>query len=141
WKLGWLDDEQIGCASAHGSSDFLLSPLATTGGPKIAFVPVSKESGYAVEVRTRAGNDEAICRPGVLIYRVDAGVDTGRGPVTVSDSKENSGGCTRRPNVHAELSDAPYEPGQTFVDKGNGIRISVLSQEPDDTFAVRVTRS
>ncbi|MFF5565978.1 M6 family metalloprotease domain-containing protein [Streptomyces sp. NPDC012623] len=141
WKLGWLDDEQIGCAAAHGSSDFQLAPLATAGGPKIAFVPISKESGYAVEVRTREGNDEAVCRPGVLIYRVDAGVDTGRGPVTVSDSKENSGGCTRRPNVHAELSDAPYGPGQSFVDKDNRVRISVLSQESDDTFRVRVTRS
>ncbi|MFE3827904.1 M6 family metalloprotease domain-containing protein [Streptomyces sp. NPDC059092] len=141
WKLGWLDDEQIGCASGQGSSEYLLGPLATSGGPKMAFVPVSAESGYAVEVRTRAGNDEAVCEPGVLVYRVDAAVDTGRGPVTIADSKENSGGCTRRPNVHAELSDAPYRPGQSFVDRANRIRISVLSQEPDDHFKVRVTRS
>ncbi|AXG79574.1 M6 family metalloprotease domain-containing protein [Streptomyces paludis] len=141
WKLGWLDDEQIGCASERGSSDFLLSPLALPDGPKIVFVPVSKESGYAVEVRTRAGNDEAVCAPGVLIYRVDSGVDTGRGPVTVSDSRENSGGCTRRPNVHAELSDAPYGPGTSFTDKENRVRISVLSREPDDNFLVRVERS
>ncbi|MFJ2111722.1 MULTISPECIES: M6 family metalloprotease domain-containing protein [unclassified Streptomyces] len=141
WKLGWLDDDQIGCATSTGNNDYLLGPLATAGGPKMAFVPLSKESGYAIEVRTRAGNDDAVCEPGVLIYRVDAGVDTGRGPVTISDSKENSGGCTRRPNVHAELSDAPYQPGQTFTDKENGVRISVLSEEPDEHFMVRVTRS
>ncbi|MEV7088537.1 M6 family metalloprotease domain-containing protein [Streptomyces sp. NPDC093085] len=141
WKLGWLDDEQIGCATGSGSSEYVLGPLATKGGPKLAFVPVSKESGYAVEVRTRAGNDEAVCEPGVLVYRVDAAVDTGRGPVTVSDSRENSGGCTRRPNVHAELSDAPYRPGDSFVDHDNHIRISVLSEEPDQHFRVRVTRS
>jgi M6 family metalloprotease-like protein len=141
WKLGWLDDEQIGCAAGTGSSDYLLGPLAAPGGPKMAFVPISKESGYAVEVRTRAGNDEAVCEPGVLVYLVDAGVDTGRGPVTIEDSTENSGGCTRRPNVHAELSDAPYLPGQSFVDRDHRIRISVLSREPDEHFRVRVTRS
>ncbi|WP_326611806.1 M6 family metalloprotease domain-containing protein [Streptomyces scopuliridis] len=141
WKLGWLDDEQIRCASRAGSSDHVLGPLATTGGPKLAFVPISKESGYAVEVRTREGNDEAVCEPGVLIYRVDSGVDTGRGPITVADSKPNSGGCTRRPNVHAELSDAPYRPGQTFTDLENGIRISVLTQEQDGSFKIRVRRS
>lgn len=141
WKLGWLDDEQISCASAPGISEYLLGPLATSGGPKLTFVPVSKESGYAVEVRTRAGNDEAVCEPGVLIYRVDSGIDTGRGPVTVSDSTKNSGGCSRRANVHAELSDAPYLPGQSFVDEDNDIRISVVSREPDGNFKVRVTRS
>ncbi|MFJ9029019.1 M6 family metalloprotease domain-containing protein [Streptomyces sp. NPDC102274] len=142
WKLGWLDDEQVRCAARAGSSnDYVLGPLATTGGPKLAFVPISKESGYAVEVRTREGNDEAVCEPGVLIYRVDSGVDTGRGPIAVADSKPNSGGCTRRPNVHAELSDAPYRPGQTFTDQEHGIEISVLAQDPDGSFKIRVKRS
>jgi len=105
WKLGWLDDDQISCASTPGASDHLLGPLATAGGPKMTFVPVSPEWGYAVEVRTRAGNDDTVCAPGVLIYRVDSDVDTGHGPITVSDSAERSGGCTHRPNVNAELSD------------------------------------
>ncbi|MFI5759264.1 M6 family metalloprotease domain-containing protein [Streptomyces sp. NPDC051569] len=141
WKLGWLDDDQISCAATAGTSDHLLEPLETRGGPKMTFVPISKESGYAVEVRTRAGNDDAICEPGVLIYRVDSGVDTGRGPVTVEDSAKNSGGCTRRPNVHAELSDAPYRPGQSFKDEEHGIKIAVISEEPGEKFKVRVTRS
>ncbi|MER7998147.1 M6 family metalloprotease domain-containing protein [Streptomyces sp. NPDC095613] len=141
WKLGWLDDEQVACAAEPGVSEHVLGPLAAAGGPKLAFVPVSEESGYAVEVRTRAGNDEAVCEPGVLIYRVDSDVDTGRGPVTVSDAKRDSGGCTRRPNVHAELSDAPYRPGETFVDDDNGVEITVVSEEADGTFAIQVKRS
>ncbi|MFE4828755.1 M6 family metalloprotease domain-containing protein [Streptomyces sp. NPDC056672] len=140
WKLGWLDDEQIRCASVSGVSEYLLEPLARTGGPKVTFVPLSKESGYAVEVRTREGNDEAVCEPGVLIYRVDSTVDTGRGPIAVSDSRENSGGCTRRPNVHAELSDALYLPGDTFVDSEHDIRITVMAKEPGGNFRVRVSR-
>jgi M6 family metalloprotease-like protein len=141
WKLGWLDDSQIRCAPGRGTSEQVLEPLATTGGPKMIFVPLTAESGYAVEVRTRAGNDEAVCEPGVLIYRVDSGVDTGRGPVTVSDSAKNSGGCTRRPNVHAELSDAPYRPGQFFADRSNGVKISVVSETGEGQFRVRVERS
>ncbi|MFP3991868.1 M6 family metalloprotease domain-containing protein [Streptomyces sp. E11-3] len=142
WKLGWLDDAQVSCAAGPGISEHELVPLAATdGGRKLAFVPIDKRTGYAVEVRTRAGNDEAVCKPGVLIYRVDAEVDTGHGPVTVADSDRDSGGCTRRPNVHAELSDAPFAPGETFTDNAAGVRIQVAAATLDGTYRVRVTRS
>ncbi|MFI1017412.1 M6 family metalloprotease domain-containing protein [Streptomyces sp. NPDC020965] len=140
WKLGWLDPEQLSCAAAPGTTEYKLTPLATAGGAKMVIVPLTKDSGYAVEVRTPAGNDEAICRPGVLIYRVQGDIDTGQGPVTVSDSERESGGCTQRANVHAELSDAPYRPGQSFTDKKNGIEIAVV-REKDGDHTVRVTRS
>ncbi|MFE5489816.1 M6 family metalloprotease domain-containing protein [Streptomyces virginiae] len=140
WKLGWLDSTQISCASKPGTSDHVLTPLAVEGGMKLAFVPLSESVGYAVEVRTRAGNDEAVCRPGVLIYKVDSDVDTGHGPVTVSDSSGASGGCTRRPNVHAELSDAPFRPGETFTDDKAGISISVVGELRDGSYQIRVTR-
>lgn len=140
WKLGWLDDEQVNCAATAGESEHDLTPLATAGGHKLAFVPVSEHSGFAVEVRTRAGNDEAVCKPGVLVYRVETDVDTGRGPVTVSDSAERSGGCTRRPNVHAELSDAPYGPGETFRDRESGISVTVLRKTGDEGYRIRISR-
>ncbi|MFF9211556.1 MULTISPECIES: M6 family metalloprotease domain-containing protein [unclassified Streptomyces] len=145
WKLGWLDAAQIRCAASPGTAEFPLTPLARSGGPKLVFVPLDGRSGYALELRTREGNDEAVCRPGVLIYRVDADVDTGLGPVRVYDSRRDSGGCTRSPNVHAELSDATFVPGQSFEDTRHGIRITVT--EPDgesdagvDGVVVRVTR-
>ncbi|MDH6541853.1 M6 family metalloprotease domain-containing protein [Streptomyces lavendulae] len=140
WKLGWLDGSQVSCAAKSGVSDHVLTPLAVEGGTKLAFVPLSESAGYAVEVRTRAGNDEAVCKPGVLIYKVDSEVDTGRGPVTVADSATGSGGCTRRPNVHAELSDAPYRPGETFTDEKAGISVSVVGELRDGSYQVRVTR-
>ncbi|MFJ1550401.1 M6 family metalloprotease domain-containing protein [Streptomyces sp. NPDC088246] len=140
WKLGWLDNKQISCASKPGTSDHVLEPLATKGGTKLAFIPLSSESGYAVEVRTRAGNDQAVCRPGVLIYKVSSDVDTGQGPVSVADSTKDSNGCTRLPNVHAELSDAPYEPGETFTDRASGIRISVIGKDDKGNYRVRITR-
>ncbi|AXE26761.1 M6 family metalloprotease domain-containing protein [Streptomyces globosus] len=140
WKLGWLDGSQISCASKPGTSDHVLTPLAVGGGVKLAFVPLSATTGYAVEVRTQAGNDETVCKPGVLVYKVDSEVDTGRGPVTVVDSAVGSGGCTRRPNVHGELSDAPYRPGETFTDEEEGISISVVGELRDGSFQVRIAR-
>ncbi|MGW2558146.1 M6 family metalloprotease domain-containing protein [Streptomyces sp. NPDC001514] len=141
WKLGWLDNDQVGCVSGTGTVEYDLTPLATKGGRKLVFVPTGADSGYAAEVRTRDGNDEAVCEPGVLVYRVEMDIDTGEGPVRVADSDVDSGGCTRRPNVHAELSDAPYRPGESFMDSRNRIRITVLSEDAEGTYRVRVTRS
>ncbi|MFD9634317.1 M6 family metalloprotease domain-containing protein [Streptomyces violascens] len=141
WKLGWLDNSQVSCATGTGATQYALTPLATDGGPKLVFVPLTKDNGYAIEVRTQAGNDEAVCKPGVLIYRVDAKIDTGRGPVNVSDSHPTTGGCTRSPNVNAELSDATYTTGETFVDRSNGVRIAVTGVDGMGNYHVRVTRS
>lgn len=143
WKLGWLDPSQVSCAARHGTTEQTLTPLERAGGPKLVFVPISSRTGYAVEVRTRAGNDEAVCRPGVLIYKVDASVDTGMGPVKVYDSRRDSGGCTRSPNVQAELSDAPFTPGEVFKDPKRGIRIAVAGTEgagSSRSYRVLVTR-
>ncbi|MEE1771796.1 M6 family metalloprotease domain-containing protein [Streptomyces sp. JV185] len=140
WKLGWLDNSQISCAARSGTSEHVLGPLATRGGTKLAFVPLSGESGYAVEVRTKAGNDQAVCKPGVLIYKVSSDVDTGQGPVSVTDSTKGSAGCTRLPNVHAELSDATFRPGETFTDRAKGIRISVVDKDEKGNYRIRITR-
>lgn len=141
WKLGWLDDSQVGCAAAPGTTEHVLTPLAEQGtGGKLVFVPVDSKTGYAVELRTQAGNDDAICKSGVLIYKVDATVDTGRGPITVIDSTKDSGGCTRSPNVHAELSDATFSPGQYFKDLRTGIRITVAGTDATGNHQVYVTR-
>ncbi|MCP9958582.1 MULTISPECIES: M6 family metalloprotease domain-containing protein [Streptomyces] len=140
WKLGWLDDHQVRCASERGTREYTLTPLARSGGVKLAVVPLSDLDGYALEVRTREGNDEAVCDPGVLIYRVRTDVDTGQGPVIVEDGERDSGGCTRRPNVHAELSDAPYGPGETFRDEAAGVAVTILSRERNGTYRIRLTR-
>ncbi|MER5491246.1 M6 family metalloprotease domain-containing protein [Streptomyces sp. NPDC002490] len=140
WKLRWLDDDQVNCVSGRGTLEYVLSPLARTGGEKLVFVPLGDASGIAVEVRTGEGNDEAVCKAGVLVYRVDASVDTGRGPVTVYDAARDSGGCTRSPNVHAELSDAPFAPGETFHDPESGVRVAVGGIDASGDYTVRVTR-
>ncbi|WP_020121661.1 M6 family metalloprotease domain-containing protein [Streptomyces canus] len=141
WKLGWLDPTQVDCVTAPGTSEYTLTPLARSGlGTKLLFLPLGGRTGYAVELRTREGNDETVCRPGVLVYKVDADVDTGRGPVRVYDARRNSGGCTRSPNVHAELSDAPFAAGEEFRDPARGVRVRVLGADGDGNYRVSVTR-
>jgi M6 family metalloprotease-like protein len=140
WKLGWLDDTQVSCAAAPGTAEYTLTPLARPGGAKLVFVPTSSRTGYALELRTREGNDSAVCRPGILIYKVDADVDTGNGPITVYDSQRDSGGCTRSPNVHAELSDAPFTPGETFKDPKTGVTVRIAAADLAGNYRVFVTR-
>ncbi|GAA3789173.1 M6 family metalloprotease domain-containing protein [Streptomyces chiangmaiensis] len=140
WKLGWLDDSQVRCVSTRGTAVYPLTPLGRRGGRKLVFIPISSRAGYALELRTRAGNDAAVCRPGILVYRVDADVDTGNGPITVYDAERDSGGCTRSPNVHAELSDATFLPGQTFADPKAEIVVTVVGTDGSGDFRVRVTR-
>ncbi|MFF8728105.1 M6 family metalloprotease domain-containing protein [Streptomyces sp. NPDC015171] len=141
WKLGWLDAGQVGCAAAKGSVDYSLSPLYRPDGGKLILIPVTARTTYALEVRAQGGNDEAVCRPGLLVYKVDATVDTGRGPITVYDSHRGSGGCTHSPNVHAELSDAPFTPGESFNDPRHGIKVQVVSADADENYRVRITRA
>ncbi|MDX3127612.1 M6 family metalloprotease domain-containing protein [Streptomyces scabiei] len=140
WKLGWLDETQVGCAAAVGAVEYTLTPLATAGGAKLVVVPLGSRAAYVAELRTQAGNDAAVCRPGVLVYRVDAAVDTGNGPIKVHDARRDSGGCTRSPNVHAELSDAPLVPGETFRDRRAEVEIAVVGVEAGGSHRVVVRR-
>ncbi|KUJ70115.1 hypothetical protein ACZ90_07130 [Streptomyces albus subsp. albus] len=140
WKLGWLAPGQVRCAAGLGTVSRPISPLGRAGGTKLVFVPVSASTGYTVEVRTNSGNDEGICKPGALISWVDSRVDSGEGPITVMDSTPRSGGCTSTPNVHPELSDAPFGPGESLDDTAHGLRIAVTGKDRNGDYRVAVTR-
>ena len=139
-KLGWLGPGRFACATGHGSSVHVLSPLARPEGKQLVYVPVSDSAGWAVEVRTQAGNDHAVCKPGVLVYWVDAAVDSGSGPVAVADSARDSGGCAQEANANAELTDAPFGPNQRFSDRRTGVSVEVTGRSGDGRHRIRVTR-
>lgn len=139
-KLGWLRASQVVCVHRSGSSEHTITPLGRRGGTKLVYVPVSERAGYAVEVRTQEGNDAAVCRPGVLVYRVDADVPSGEGPIKVVDGNPHSDGCLRQANVNPELTDATFLPGQKMADGGSGIVIEVMGKDSSGAYRVKITR-
>ena len=70
WKLGWLDAGQIVCVTRRGTTNATLTALERTGGRKAILSRVGRQV-VAVEVRRREAEDASVCKPGVLIYRVD----------------------------------------------------------------------
>ena len=127
WKLGWLDARPgrlRGRARHHRAH---ADPAGRSrAAPSWSSCRSTAKRGYAVEVRTRAGNDEAVCRPGVLIYKVDADVDTGHGPDHGGRLRPGQRRLHPRPNVHAELSDAPFGPrggSSRTYGRGSGSRV------------------
>ncbi|GGN56091.1 M6 family metalloprotease domain-containing protein [Streptomyces kronopolitis] len=141
WKLGWLSAEQVHCAPRHGTpGEHTLTPLSTPGGTKIVVIPTSHRTALVVEARIRGLLDPAVCRPGVLIYRVATHVPSGRGPLRIVDATPHSGGCYRdNKYVDPELTDATFGPGETFTDRTSGAAVTVLTENPDGTYRVRVT--
>ncbi|MDT3398503.1 M6 family metalloprotease domain-containing protein [Streptomyces sp. B1866] len=142
WKLGWLRAGQVACAARRGGSAHTLSPLGRPGGTKLVVVPLSATEALTAEARTDEGNDDRVCRPGVLISRVDTRTGSGGGPVRVADATPGSPGCTREPNVHPGLSDAAHRPGQSFTAGARGERVTVrvTGRDARGGYRVEVTR-
>ncbi len=148
-RLGWLDGEQVSCVNGSGDETRTIAPLSGAGedrsgrhrATRLVYVPATDTTGYALEVRTQEGNDEAVCKPGVLVYWIDTGAESGDGPVTVRDSSPHSGGCSHQPNMNAELSDAPFAVGEGMTDERTGISVAVTGHDrASGGYRVRISR-
>ncbi|SFC18043.1 M6 family metalloprotease domain-containing protein [Streptomyces aidingensis] len=144
WKLGWLAPGQVACVTAPGGSEHLLTPLGDPAGDGVRMValPTGPHQVIVAEVRAPSELDRAVCRTGVLISRVDTRARSGEGPIRVADATPGSSGCLAAPDpqVTAELTDAPYLPGDTFRDHRAGITVQVLEADRDGRHRIRVTR-
>lgn len=144
WKLGWFGPGQVACVARRpGAGELVLSPSGQPGGDTtLLVVRTGRHAALTVEVRVPGRLDDALCRPGVLISRVDTRVATGRGPVRVVDATPGSDGCRRVPHaqVTSGLTDAPFRPGQVFHDERTGVRVAVLEADRDGRHRIRVTR-
>ncbi|MCT2593394.1 peptidase M6 [Streptomyces sp. N2-109] len=143
WKFGWLSDGQVACVRDSGTSAHTLTPLGSADGANIAVVRTSADSAIVAEARTRTGLDHRICGEGVLLYTVDSGVETGRGPVRVVDSRPDSDGgracADRSPEELAELGDAPFRAGAAHTFAG-GVRVTVDERRDGGAYAVRINK-
>ncbi|RKN41608.1 M6 family metalloprotease domain-containing protein [Streptomyces hoynatensis] len=144
WKLGWLLPGQVDCVAEPGTSEHVLTPVgaAGTGGTRLLAVRTGDHEALAIEVRTPGALDEVVCRPGVLVSRISTVTRSGFGPVTVQDATPGSEGCQAVPDpqVTAQLTDAPFVPGETFRDAEAGVSVEVLDADSSGRHRVRVSR-
>ncbi|MEV6732803.1 M6 family metalloprotease domain-containing protein [Streptomyces sp. NPDC051364] len=136
WKLGWTGDGQVVCRATKGSDTVYLTAVEYGSGTKMAVIRTGPTTAYVVESRRGIQADAGSCSTGALVYRVDASVRTGQGPVRVMDAKPAAapaGGC--RP-----LDDAPFWAGESFTDAAAGVRIDVLAADGYGE-TVRITKS
>ena len=127
-KLGFLRDGELACLR-EGRREVVLAPVAATHarGLKAVQIVISPSRSYVVEVRARVGLDDGVCRPGVLVYLVDATVRTGSGPIEVKGSEDLD-----EPYPCLALSDATLglATGQEtgFEAAAHGVVVRVLGQ-------------
>jgi M6 family metalloprotease-like protein len=87
WLLGWIDDDQVNCITASGTSQHTLSPLGVKGGNKMVAVKLSATTLLAIELRTKVNLDAGTCSEGLLFYTVSPDKGSGRGCVVVQDPR------------------------------------------------------
>jgi M6 family metalloprotease-like protein len=140
WRLGWLTDSQIHCDTAHGGETYRITPVETPGGSKAIIIPYGDTRAYVLEARSRTGNDKDACRTGVLAYRVRTDVDSGQGPVTVTDAHPLTSACDFSSGAFNSLNDAPFNVGDGWTDKDSGVTFSVLAHTAAGAWEIHVTR-
>jgi len=129
WKLGWIDDAQVSCLSAHGTS-YRTTLNATAYAPgsgsyKLVVLRTSATTAYVVESRRAAYNDSGLCSQGALIYRVDTSTWTGSGPIRTVHNPDAAA-----PPAGCQTQDMDtWRPGQTFRDTAAGVTISVVGAD------------
>jgi M6 family metalloprotease-like protein len=133
WKLGWLDPTQVVCVTGRADQRVTLEPLGRSGGLKAILVRRGNEVVVA-EVRERLGYDAGLCRPGVLVYRVNT-TPLRRTPVqlfsALSTPRSRLGQCGQAWN-------ATFRVGSSFWLAAWRLRVSVLARLQDGSYRVRV---
>jgi M6 family metalloprotease-like protein len=155
WKLGWLDPRQVVCVRGPGPTRLTLEPLGAgpgvpvaraSGAPafglghgvKLAVVRTGPHSVLAFEARGPVGVDGAVCRSGILVYRVSGDARSGRGPVEVIDAHPGTEACWEN-SVYPPLADAPVALGESFTVPGDGVRVDVEGRTESGEWTVRIT--
>ncbi|WP_330266720.1 M6 family metalloprotease domain-containing protein [Streptomyces griseorubiginosus] len=148
WKLGWLERRQVVCVRGPKPRRLTLEPLeAGPGnagifglgrGTKLAVVRTGVDSALAFEAREAVGNDAAVCRQGVLVYRVHSGAASGSGPVQVIDAHPRTEACWEN-SVYPPLADAPVDSGETFMIPDTKVRVRVMDRTVSGAWNVEIT--
>jgi M6 family metalloprotease-like protein len=135
-KLGWIDDAQVDCVTAPGTTEHTLTPLETAGGTKAVVVRTGESTAYAIESRRALGEDAQTCATGPLIYSINAPLVSGMGPLRIVDPSPGS----PTTSTCADLDRATLQPsGPTTLQTPDGVRIELVAQTAT-TDTIRVTQ-
>ena len=120
--LGWTLPGEIKTFTTGGIED-VVSPMGVPGGVKALALKLDSSNAIVAEVRESVGLDAPLCRPGVLLYRVDASRGSAAGalrPIMAVDSYDNAE-CGAR-------GTAPFRVGEGYVDPALGYEMKVLEK-------------
>lgn len=145
WRLGWLPDEAVACVTEKGASTtHVLTPIEdapAAGHTQAVVVAYNATRVLVAEVRARRGADAAtLCADaaGVLLYTVDTRVPSGAGPVRILNNVvPDRWSCGNTPANRAPLS-LDEDRSATLTDAEFGVTITLLAQESEDRYTIRV---
>lgn len=133
WRLGWINDNSIDCVVDRGTSEHTLTPLeskTSDNDTKAVVIAVNQTSALVAEVRTPEGLDSGVCAPGILLYTIDASVNSGSGPVRVVDVTPGSGGCGTDSVYDKNDGTLSLDTGRvsSYTVPGWGVKVTVVKQ-------------
>ena len=138
YKFGWLDESQLFYLKS-GEVSLPLAPFESAEGVKMILLPSESESRvYVVEIAQPLGANQEYRDKGILVYTVDAAVETGKRPVSVVSGLDESPSAdeTRKYGVLCVAYLAPGET-QTFG-LSNGQKIEITNEKQSGSgFQVR----
>ncbi|MXY02785.1 MAG: hypothetical protein F4190_04110 [Acidimicrobiales bacterium] len=144
WQLGWLSDTQVACVT-EAKAAVKLAPIAAPGdGVAMAAVPLSAREVIVIESRRRLGEDadfdastlpnvvsgtsRQLAYDGILVYTVDALLDTGALPLRIAGDPGNG-----------QTDDYPLlQAGDSVTLHGHTIAVTA---DDGETHTVSITRS
>ncbi|ARJ06091.1 hypothetical protein GCM10010988_12740 [Cnuibacter physcomitrellae] len=133
WRLGWLADDAVSCLRPGKTTTLELGAVEDSATAGVALIRLSASTVLAVESRRSVGIDAAsTAAEGALVYRIDASVPSGDGPVEV----QFADGAAPQVRDAATISAAPLQPGDTYTDE-SGVTVTVDSADAaGDTITV-----
>ncbi|MDH6226862.1 M6 family metalloprotease-like protein [Streptomyces sp. MJP52] len=136
-EAGAFGAEAFGASGASGAGA-AVPYFGLGGGTKLAVVRTGPDSVLAFEARGPVGNDVTTCTEGVLVYRVNGGTASGKGPVEVVDSHPGTSACPDS-SVYPPLADAPVAAGESFTVADEGVRVRVEGRTASGAWTVQIT--
>jgi M6 family metalloprotease-like protein len=133
WRLGWINRDET--YVARPASDRIVTLFPVSRGPGNGFLwlkvplPGDRPGFFFVEAREFEGYDVETVAEAITIYRWDTRpASTGDDPYVIDTDGD------ARPNDE----EAMWRPGETFMHEQSRIRITVMSQNADGSWEVRV---